>query len=422
MSKKSSNFASEKRTSNFESMKKHIILLSALLAVCLNLSAQSSGYAKLDEWTTIWKEAQQTYFGYPINQHSPLQGFYAWYVSSGMETVNLNNAGDPMTDDPWNCSTQAFERDVIEFFAPLYGFKKDQAWGIVTHSGTDGNNHGIYFGAKYLYNKTGQMPVVYVSDEAHYSNLRICDLQNLDVRLIKSDAMGRMIPEELDKALDHSRPVLIVYAMGSTFKGAIDNMDALNAVLDKYPDLKVFRHVDAALFGGYLPFTKHKKMVSQKHMRYDAIAISGHKFFGIDSPCGLFLCTRETYDNQNNFNVTYLNGNMRMINCSRDAVQPLKFWWLIQTVGYDNWSKQAKQMMDCTAYLKQELDKIEWPCWVNTYSNTVFFKRPSPEIVKKYNLAQGYDERFGGELAHIVVMQHVTKEKIDQFVQELKAK
>jgi len=57
---------------------------------------------------------------------------------------------------------------------------------------------------------------------------------------------------------------------------------------------------------------------------------------------------------------------------------------------------------------------------VNEYSNTVFFKRPSPAVVRKYNLAQGYDERFGGELAHIVVMQHVTKEKIDGFIKELK--
>jgi histidine decarboxylase len=76
-------------------------------------------------------------------------------------------------------------------------------------------------------------------------------------------------------------------------------------------------------------------------------------------------------------------------------------------------------MLECTAYLKEQLDKIGWPCWANEYSNTVFFKRPSAQILKKYNLAQGYDERYGGELAHIVVMQHVTKEKIDLFIKDL---
>lgn len=251
--------------------------------------------------------------------------------------------------------------------------------------------------------------------------MRLCDLQNLEVRLIKSDAMGRMIPEELEKALDTSRPALMVYAMGSTFKGAIDDQDALNAVLDRHPEVPVYRHVDAALFGGYLPFTAYRDLVSHKKMRFDAIAISGHKFFGIDSPSGLFLCTRETYDNQNNFNVTYLNFNMKMINCSRDAIQPLKFWWLIQKVGYDQWAQQANQMLDCTAYLKQQLEKIGWPCWNNEYSNTVFFKRPSKEICDEYLLALGYDERFGGELAHVVVMQQVTKDKIDAFIKKLQS-
>lgn len=77
-------------------------------------------------------------------------------------------------------------------------------------------------------------------------------------------------------------------------------------------------------------------------------------------------------------------------------------------------------MMECTAYLKKQLDAIGWPAWVNEYSNTVFFRRPSADIVNTYNLAQGYDERFGGNLAHIVVMQQVTKEKIDVLINALK--
>lgn len=385
------------------------------------VAAQSSGFPELDEWVTTWKKSQSTYFGYPANQKSELHDFYEWYVKTGMEVVNLNNAGDPMTDTPWAMSSQKFEREVIEYFAPLYGYDVNNVWGIVTHSGTDGNNHGIYFGAKMLMNKTNMKPVLYVSDEAHYSNMRLADLQNLDMKLIKSDEMGRMIPEELEKALDTSRPVLMVYAMGSTFKGAIDNMEVLNAVLDKHPEIPaVYRHLDAALFGGYLPFTQYKDMVNQKKQRYESIAISGHKFFGIDSPSGLFLCTREVYESQNSFNVPYLNNNMRMINCSRDAIQPLKFWWLIKKVGQKKWEEQAAGMLECTKYLADELEKIGWPHWVNDYSNTVFFARPSQAIIDKYILAGGYDERFGGNLNHVVVMQQVTKEAIDGFIADLK--
>ena len=400
--------------------KSRLFLLLALLFSALNLLAQTSGFQKLDEWVEVWKTGRQTYFGYPANQQSEMSDFYKWYLSAGMEVVNLNNAGDPMTDKPWRMSSHAFERDVIEYFAPLYGLTRDNVWGIVTHSGTDGNNHGIYFGANYLKNKTGMAPVLYVSDEAHYSNMRLAHLQNLEMRLIKSDAMGRMIPQELEKALNTSRPVLIIYAMGSTFKGAIDDMPTLNAVLDRHPEIPaIYRHVDAALFGGYLPFTEHRMMVSHEAMRFESIAISGHKFFGIDSPSGLFFCTRDVYENQADFNVTYLNSNMRMINCSRDAVQPLKFWWIIQKVGTEGWTEQAANIMRCTAYLKQQRDSIGWPAWVNRYSNTVFFRRPSDDSIAKYTLALGHDDKFGGNLAHVVVMQHVTKEKINGFISDL---
>ena len=49
----------------------------------------------------------------------------------------------------------------------------------------------------------------------------------------------------------------------------------------------------------------------------------------------------------------------------------------------------------------------------------IFLKRPPKEIVEKYALANNYDDAFGGELLHIVVMQHVTKEAIDCFIRDL---
>ena len=383
---------------------------------------KSSGFEKLDRWVEIWQETLPKYFGYPFNEVSPLREFYEWYYANGINLMNLNNAGDPFTDTPWEVSSQVFEREVIEYFASRYDFAPDNFWGLITHSGSDGNNHGIYFGANYLKHQTGLEPILYVSDEAHYSNMRLAHLQNLETRLVKSDTMGRMIADDLEQQLDTQRPALVVYAAGSTFKGAIDDMPTLNAVLARHPELPaVYRHVDAALFGGYLPFTEHRHLVSSRQMGFESIAVSGHKFFGIDSPSGLFLCTREVYDRQDNFNIPYLNKNMRMINCSRDPIQPLKFWWIVQRVGAEEWSRQAHRILELTAYLKQQLDRIGHPAWVNDYSNTVFMRCPSPELAHQYQLAQNEDARFGGRLAHVVVMQHFTEENIDAFVAALKA-
>lgn len=393
------------------------------LSGSLALSAQvvvSSGFEQLDRWPSECLAERSMTLGYPGNNDIRLEEFYRWYTGNNLESMIINNAGDPFEEGDHTLSSLDFEREVIQYFAPKYGFDGNDLWGIVTMSGTDGNNHGIYFGVNYLKRKTGKMPVVYVSDEAHYSNYRLCDLQHLEVRLVKSDSMGRMVPDSLEKVLDPTRPCLIVYAMGSTFKGAIDDQKALDDVLARHEGMAVYRHVDAALFGGYLPFTEYKDQVDRRKTGFDSISVSGHKFFGIDSPCGLFITTRDVYDNQSTYDISYLNANMRMINCSRSGIEPLKFWWLMKTVGDEGWTEQAARIFENTRYLKSELKRIGWPYWNNEYINTVIFRRPSAKVVRKYNLACGEDAAFGGKLSHVVVMQHVTKDSIDRLIADLR--
>ena len=378
--------------------------------------------ARLDTFAADVVTRKNQEFGYPINQKSRLIGFYKWFYGSGLNLAMVNNAGDPFDDGGSHLlNSLAFEREVIEFLGPLYGFDRGNLWGIVTFSGTDGNNHGLYFGAKYLEKKTRKKPVVYVSDAAHYSSRRLADLQNLDLRLIASDVHGRMIPEELDKALEEDRPALVVYAMGTTFKGGMDDREALDAVLARHPGITVYRHVDAALFGGYLPYTGYRDITDRRVRPFDSIAVSGHKFFGMDEPAGFFLTTMEVMKNQNPYEVSYLNGSMPMINCSRSAVSPLKFWWIFNHTSREEFEEQAGAMLETAARLKEALDGIGWPAWLEPMSNTVYFKRPPEAVEKKYGLAPDWDDRLGGALSHVVVMQHVTPERLRGFLDDLTA-
>lgn len=377
--------------------------------------------AILDEFAGDLVTMKSSKIGYPVNQKSELIGFYKWFIGSGLNLIMSNNVGDPFDVDHvhYSLNSHRFEKEVIEMLGPLYGFSLEEVWGIITFSGTDGNNHGIYFGANYLEKKTHLKPILYVSEEAHYSSRRLADLQNLDFKIIPADVNGCMIPEEFEKALDPSRPALIVFAIGTTFKGGVDDMVKINQILEKYPDLEVYRHLDAALFGGYLPYTEYRDYINRNVNPYDSIAISGHKFFGIDEPAGFFITTKEVRDNQNPYNVAYLEGDMPMINCSRSAVTPLKMWWVLNNNDTESYTNQTKTMIDNAKWLKDELEKIGWPVWLGPMSSTVYFKRPSEEVMRRFDLAPDYDERLGGQLAHIVVMQHATKERLQAVVDEL---
>ncbi len=328
----------------------------------MNNGSYDPAEARLDAFAGDIVMNRASDMGYPMNQKSQLVGFYKWFAGSGLNLTMVNNAGDPFDTEATHLklNTLPFEREVILRMGPLYGFDEDDLWGMVTFSGTDGNNHGLYFGAKYLEKKTKQKPVVYVSDSAHYSSRRLADLQNLELALIPSDVHGCMIPEELDKAIRPDKPALVVFAMGTTFKGGVDDMEALNAVLAKYPDLVVYRHIDAALFGGYIPYTKYRDLLNRKIHPFDSIAISGHKFFGMDEPAGFFLTSMEVRNNQNPYAVSYLNCSMPMINCSRSAMTPLKFWWIFRHTTREDFTAQAEQMLENAGWLKEQFDGMGW--------------------------------------------------------------
>ncbi len=362
---------------------------------------------------------KKTAVGFPCNQNVKLADFYHWYAVSGLADVAMNNVGDPRKPSLYALNTHEFENEVIDFFSPLYGFSPNEAWGFVTSSGTDGNNHGIYFGVNVLSSQSEVRPILYVSEEAHYSIHRLGDLQGLEMRQIPTNVRGEIEIQAFEQALDTTRPALIVIAVGTTFKGGIDNQDAIAEVLAKKPPVAVYRHVDAALFGGYLPFTEYADLVDHRARNFDSIAVSGHKFFGFDEPLGLFITTNEVLSRQNPFRVSYLNDSVPTISCSRSALAPLKFWWQIHNTGIEGYRRQAELILKNAVYLKQRLDEINYSAWKNDISNTVYFQRPGDWVMKKWSLAPYEDERLGGKLAHDIVMRHEGMHTIDHFVDDL---
>ncbi|MBT8537053.1 aminotransferase class V-fold PLP-dependent enzyme [Polynucleobacter paneuropaeus] len=357
--------------------------------------------------------------GYPVNQVVQLKDFYEWYAVSGLADVAMNNVGNPRKESIFSLNTHEFENEVIDYFAPFYGFKKEDTWGVVTNSGTDGNLLGLYFGVKYLLSKSTLKPILYVSEDAHYSIHKLGDLQNLDMRIIPANIKGEMDIAAFESALDASRPALVALAMGTTFKGGIDDQVAINEILIKKNPPAVYRHCDAALFGGYLAFSDHADLVNQSRAKVDSIAFSGHKFFGIDEPLGIFLTNNDVLSRQNPMQVPYLNDAVPTIFCSRSALSVLKMWWKIHSVGTHGFHQQSALLIRNSEYLKEQLDKIHYPAWKNDFSNTVYLKRPSEKIMKKWGLAPCEDARLGGELAHDVVMRHEGKKIIDLLVKDL---
>ncbi len=382
-------------------------------------------------------ELKNLLLGYPLNMNTPPGEFFVWrrqMREMGIGDFAYNNVGDPYKDKSTPYHTHDFERELIVRFGRLLAFPPGNTWGFLSNSGTDSNMHGMYMGRTLLKERTGVLPKAYFTKEAHYSVQILRDLLGLETVMVETLPDGGMDSDDLKQKLADNRthPVLVVATIGTTFKGAIDPIDRIQEALTGYTS---YLHLDAALFGGYLPFTSHAGEVSypsrNKSMtgRYDSIAVSCHKFFGFPSPAGLFITTKSQFDEFNGLfsrlhNPEYIHQAPGTISCSRDAVKPAEFYFYSTPSAQVKLAEDAESMLQNTVYLMDQMQthfSHLQPKRANDLSNTIFFKKPCDRIVRKYLLAtmQIEEKHQKQDYAHVVVMPHTSRAILTEFLTDL---
>ncbi|MGR9046321.1 MAG: pyridoxal-dependent decarboxylase [Gammaproteobacteria bacterium] len=383
------------------------------------------------------KHHKNRLLGYPVNMNTPPEAFFAWrqqLLDAGIGEFAYNNVGNPFKESPIPFNTHDFERELILRFGKLFDFPENDTWGFLSHSGTDSNMHGMYMGRTLLKERTGVLPKAYFTQEAHYSIQILQDLLGLETVLVDTLPDGAMDSDDLGRKLadNSSQPALVVATIGTTFKGAIDPVDGIQAALKDHPS---FLHLDAALFGGYLPHTLHAGEVSYKPgknpgtARYDSIAVSCHKFFGFPSPAGLFITTQNHFDQFNEqfsriHNPEYIHHVPGTITCSRDAVKPAEFFFFSSSSALSKQAEDTRAILQNTDYLMEQMQSHLahfLPTRANELSNTVYFKKPDDWIVEKYSLATMHlkKNKQTQDFAHVVVMPHANRQILDEFMSDL---
>jgi histidine decarboxylase len=219
---------------------------------------------------------------------------------------------------------------VIDFFANLWKMEDDKYWGYVTTCGTEGNLHGILMARETLPDG-----ILYTSQESHYSVFKAARYYRMDCRSIPTLPMGEInydiLAEEIDR--NRERPVILNVNIGTTVKGAVDNLDRIIDILRilEIPRERFYIHCDGALFALMMPFIDNAPEISfQKPI--DSIAVSGHKMLGCPMPCGVALCRKEHVENVEQ-HIDYLNSVDTTIMGSRNGHAALYMWYSLRKKG-----------------------------------------------------------------------------------------
>ncbi|URE37734.1 Pyridoxal-dependent decarboxylase conserved domain [Musa troglodytarum] len=344
------------------------------------------------------------HLGYPYNLD------FDYGALGQLQHFSINNLGDPFIESNYGVHSRQFEVGVLDWFARLWELEKNEYWGYITNCGTEGNLHGILVGREVFPDG-----ILYASGESHYSIFKAARMYRMECLKVDTLASGEIDCTHFKASLlqNMERPAIVNVNIGTTVKGAVDDLDLVIKTLEEngFKD-RFYIHCDGALFGLMMPFVKRAPKVTFKKPIGSA-SVSGHKFVGCPMPCGVQI-TRLKHINVLSSNVEYLASRDATIMGSRNGHAPIFLWYTLNRKGYRGFQKEVQKCLRNAHYLKDRLKEAGISVMLNELSSTVVFERPEDEeFVRQWQLA------CEGNIAHVVVMPNVTIDKLDSFLNEL---
>ncbi|MDG1529602.1 MAG: aminotransferase class V-fold PLP-dependent enzyme [Polaribacter sp.] len=200
--------------------------------------------------------------------------------------------------------------------------------------------------------------IMYTSKASHYSNAKNASFAGLgrnNVRYIKADSTGKMIPADLEKQIkidieNNLVPTFVNVTAGTTVLGAFDPIDEVATITEKY---NIWLHVDGAYCGSVI-FSDAKRHLLKGMEKSDSFSYNAHKMIGTPMTCSLILVKdkKHLHDSFSN-DADYLyqtdgddfNLGKTSFQCGRrnDA---LKFWTLWKSIGTNGIEKIVDNQFD----------------------------------------------------------------------------
>ena len=171
------------------------------------------------------------------------------------------------------------EAVVIGWFRQWFGLPNG-AGGLMTSSGSSAALHAFVAAREAAGNPAH--PVAYMSDQSHSAQIRAARIVGITpdrIRVLPSDASGRIVPAEVGAAIATDRAAgctstIVCANAGTPTRGAVDPLPAL---ADICAAERVWFHVDAA-YGGFAVLTPRGAAALEGIDRADSINVDPHKW------------------------------------------------------------------------------------------------------------------------------------------------
>lgn len=278
----------------------------------------------------------------------PRPRFFAFVGSSGLEMGVLADALMSCHDinmAVYAGAASSVEEQAIAWISEFVNYP--YPYGIFTSGGMVSNLTALTAARQFALPKSRQTGIrqdvaVYTSRDAHSSIERaieilgfgtdcIRDIPINEKRQLDAKALEELVEQDIAKGV---LPVAIVASAGTTLSGAVDPIDAIAAIAQKY---RIWVHVDGA-YGFPAASVEPHHFEGLAHA--DSITIDAHKWMYLPKPCGVLLvkdksALRNTFAHDATYipeEESYVHPVEMTLEYSR-PFRALKVWLAFQTYG-----------------------------------------------------------------------------------------
>lgn len=313
------------------------------------------------------------------------------------------------------------EEETVRMLGKLLANPK--ASGHIVTGGTEANILALWAARRLAEKKNCE---VIVPASAHCSFDKAGDLLGVKIVKVGLNSRFQVDTEALQKKVN-SNTAAIVGIAGTTGLGVVDSISDLSQIA---LENGLYLHVDAAFGGFVLPFLKEMGLTVPD---FDfslrgvcSITIDPHKMGLAPIPAGGILFRNRKLRDAVAWNVSYMAGGeteQATLAGTRSGASVVAVWSLLKHLGKEGYRKIVMQCMRLTLNLAEEIREIEGldiatePTMnIVGIQSKVFSIR---HLARELRLRRWAVSFFPNHI-RIVVMPHVQKQHIEEFLSDLK--
>ncbi|MBR9921528.1 MAG: aspartate aminotransferase family protein [Bacteroidetes bacterium] len=353
------------------------------------------------------------------------------YLSTLIHNPNHIGCHTLGTSESFFKGTQVIEREVIRICAEdiLQMEAPEEADGYVASGGTEANMQAIWIYRNYFMQEKGadlSEIAILCSADAHYSMLKAANILQIDALKIPVEDSNRQLKAEglkdvLDSASANGKKYFIAVAnMMTTMFGSVDNSTIYTDALEAR-ELPYFLHIDGAYGGFFYPFATKDCSLDFSNPKVTSVTLDAHKMVQAPYGTGIFLIRKDFIQYANTKDASYVEGEDYTMIGSRSGANAVAVWMILMKNGPYGWKEKILILMNRANWFTEKLDELDISYYRHDYSNiiTIREKHLNREIARRYGLVP--DNHHNPNWYKVVIMDHVTIEKLLPLIEDLQA-